>query len=200
MGTDVPGGHHPAVATAGQAASRTTEPVTDHPLAEHDEVDSTTVCVLNRDCLGGTVRPTRPPRTFHRLSAFIGIALILSACGMPEPVPTEAATSFVHRDVAGWSFYEASEQAGSPPTITVEDAVGVALGHLREQYSLSESVEAAEALYRRGLRSVEGYGAGAISMPRGDAWVLRFASPSGETRAWVVIGANGEVNASWYGY
>ncbi len=122
-------------------------------------------------------------------------------CGSSGPSPTQGSASLVDRDIAGWSFYEASEQTGPPPPISAEDAVRVALPHLREQYGLSEAVDLAEALYRRRLSSVEGYGAGATSMREGGHWVLRFADQRGETRAWVVVvAADGEVHGSWYRY
>lgn len=139
----------------------------------------------------------------QRLGSFvvlIAVALMISACDSSGPSPTEGGVSLVHRDVAGWSFYEASEQTGPPPPISADDAVRVAIPHLRDQYGLSEPVDLAEALYRRRLTSVEGYGAGATSMREADAWVLRFTDERGETRAWVVVAADGEVNGSWNGY
>lgn len=138
----------------------------------------------------------------HRQArALLGAApiliLVMASCGAWSPAPTQHGES-VTRQIGGWSFTEAADQASVTPPISQNDAARTAQEHLAEHHGAPGDLLPADALHRRGLVSIEGYGAGAQQVEQQDAWVVRFSSSSGDTNAWAVVGASGEVVASWY--
>jgi hypothetical protein len=122
------------------------------------------------------------------------------ACSAALPEPSETA-ALVTRTVGPWHFREAAHQPPASPEITIDAAEQAAFAHLADEYTASiEELTLSEALYRRGLESIDAFGGGAQGMPAEDAWVLRFsllAEPE-KTAGWVVVGPGGQIKASWF--
>ena len=141
-------------------------------------------------------------RWIKHIGLAAGASTLVVACSGLLPDPSVSA-ELIDRNVGPWQFREASDQVAVEPAIAVQDAEQAGRAHLAEQYGAPlEKLALSDALYRRNLVSIDAFGGGAQDMPPGDAWVLRF-SPSRDpdsTAAWVVVGAEGQIKASWFGY
>lgn len=124
------------------------------------------------------------------------LTLLLASCSAWAGPSADQST--VTREFGGWLFTEAADQSSVTAAVSQREAERLALAHLADQHGAPRDLESREALFRRGLLSIEGYGAGAQEFRRQDAWVLRFSTSSGAVTGWVVVAADGQVLASGY--
>lgn len=137
-----------------------------------------------------------------RIGLAAGASTLAVACSGLLPDPSVTA-ELVDRNVGPWRFREASDQVSVESAMAVQDAEQAGRAHLAEQYRAPlQELALSDALYRRNLVSIDAFGGGAQDMRPGDAWVLRFSSSTDpdSTTAWVVVGAEGQIKASWFGY